>query len=104
MENDLKVVGEYVSWENLNMLIEMRNQLAKRANMNTEAIKKALTNSLDDLKTVEEKLGIKLGPKNVSGRKHENFTNNFLLSYLQKEDTEAKKALLESAKLRKCLG
>jgi phosphoenolpyruvate carboxylase len=104
MENDLKVVGEYVSWENINMLIEMRSQLAKRANMNTEAIKKALTNSLEDLKAVEEKLGIKLGPKNVSGRKHENFTNNFLLSYLQKEDAEAKKALLESAKLRKCLG
>jgi phosphoenolpyruvate carboxylase len=104
MENDLKVVGEYVSWENINMLIEMRSQLAKRANMNTEAIKKALTNSLEDLKAVEEKLGIKLGPKNVSGRKHENFTNNFLLSYLQKEDDEAKKALLESAKLRKCLG
>lgn len=104
MENDLKVVGEYVSWENINMLIEMRSQLAKRANMNTETIKKALTNSLEDLKAVEEKLGIKLGPKSIPGRKHENFTNNFLLSYLQKEDDEAKKALLESAKLRKCLG
>jgi hypothetical protein len=27
-----------------------------------------------------------------------------LLSYLQKQDTEAKTALVESAKLRKCLG
>ena len=60
MENDLKVVGEYVSRENINMLIEMRNQLAKRANMSTETIQKALTNSLEDLKTVEEKLGITL--------------------------------------------
>ena len=68
METDLKLVGEYVSWENINMLIEMRSQLAKRANMNAETIKKGLTNSLEDLKTVEEKLGIKLGPKNVAGR------------------------------------
>jgi phosphoenolpyruvate carboxylase len=104
MEYDLKLVGEYVSWENINMLIEMRSQMAKRANMKEEKIKNALTNILEDLQTVEENIGVKLGPKGVSQRKHENFTNNFLLSYLQKEDTEAKKALLESAKLRKCLG
>jgi phosphoenolpyruvate carboxylase len=72
--------------------------------MSGEAVKQALKNTSDDLKTVEEKFGIKLGPKSVSGRKHENFTSNFLLSYLQKEDAEAKKALLESAKLRKGLG
>ena len=104
MQSDLKVVGAYVSWENINMLLEMSSQTAKRTNMNEEKIKKALTNSLEDLKSVEEELGVKLGPKTVSERKHENFTNNFLLSYLQKDDTEAKKALLESAKLRKCLG
>jgi phosphoenolpyruvate carboxylase len=104
MEYDLKLMGEYVSWENINMLIEMRSQMAKRANMKEEKIKNALTNILEDLQTVEENIGVKLGPKGVSQRKHENFTNNFLLSYLQKEDTEAKKALLESAKLRKCLG
>jgi phosphoenolpyruvate carboxylase len=104
MQSDLKLVGAFVSWENIKMLIEMSGQTAKRANMSEEKIKKALTNSLEDLKTVEEKLGVKLGPKSVSERKHENFTNNFLLSYLQKEDIEAKKALLESAKLRKCLG
>ena len=45
IENDLKVVGEFVSWENINMLMEMKSQLAKRANMNTETIEKALTNS-----------------------------------------------------------
>jgi len=104
MKYDLKLMGEYVSWENINMLIEMRSQMAKRANMKEEKIKNALTNILEDLQTVEENIGVKLGPKGVSQRKHENFTNNFLLSYLQKEDTEAKKALLESAKLRKCLG
>ena len=104
IEYDLKVVGELVSWENINMLLDMRSQLSKRANMNQETIKKAFTQTIEDLRTVEEKIGIKLGPKGVSGRKHENFTNNFLLSYLQKEDDEAKKALLESAKIRKCLG
>jgi phosphoenolpyruvate carboxylase len=86
------------------MLLEMRIQLAKRANMTEETVRKAMQNSLEDLKTVEEELNVKLGAKSVCGRKHENFTSNFLLSYLQKEDQEAKKALLESAKIRKCLG
>jgi phosphoenolpyruvate carboxylase len=104
MEPDLKLVGEYVSWENINMLIEMRSQLSKRAGMNQEAVKSAFTAILEDLQAVEQNLSVKLGPSGVSQRKHENFTNNFLLSYLQKEDGEAKKALLESAKLRKCLG
>jgi phosphoenolpyruvate carboxylase len=104
MELDLKLVGEYVSFENINMLVEMRSQLSKRANMNQEQIKTALTNTLDDLNTVEQNLNIKLGPKGICQRKHENFTNNFLLSYLQKDNDEAKIALFESAKLRKCLG
>lgn len=104
MESDLKSIGEYVSWENIDLLLEMKSLLSKRANMSEETAKQALQNTSDDLKTVEEKLGIKLGPRSVCGRKHENFTSNFLLSYLQKEDAEAKKALLESAKLRKGLG
>ncbi len=91
METDLKLIGEYVSWENISMLLEMANQLAKRANMSEGTVRKALQNSLEDLKTVESELGIKLGPKSVSGRKHENFTNNFLLCYLHKEDADAKK-------------
>jgi phosphoenolpyruvate carboxylase len=104
MDHDLSLVGEYVSWENINMLLEMSQATAKRANMNEEKLRVALSMLLEDLKVVEEKLNFKLGPKGVSQRKHENFTNNFLLSYLQKEDVEAKKALLESAKLRQCLG
>ena len=104
MQPDLKLVGAYVSRQNIDMLLEMIGQTAKRANMNQETFKKALANTQEDLKTVEDKLGIKLGPRSVSERKHENFTNNFLLCYLQKEDDEAKRALFESAKIRKCLG
>lgn len=104
MQPDLNSIGEYVSWENIGMLMEMSHKAAKRANMSEENLKIALLNISDDLKTVEEKLAIKLGPKGLSQRKHENYTNNFLISYMQKEDNEAKKALIESAKLRKCLG
>lgn len=104
MEHDLKSIGEYASWENINMVMEMSQKTAKKANMNEEKLRITLSSILDDLKTVEEKFGITVGPKGVSQRKHENFTNNFLLSYIQGEDNEARRALIESAKIRKCLG
>jgi phosphoenolpyruvate carboxylase len=104
MKHDLNLVGEYVSWKNINTLIEMSKKVSQIANMNMEKLKSSLTSISNDLKTVENKLGVKLGPKGISQRKHENFTNNFLLSYMQREEAEAKKALFESAKLRKCLG
>ena len=86
------------------MLMEMSQKTAKKANMNEEKLRNALLNILDDFKTVEEIFRVKLGPRGISQRKHENFTNNFLLSYIQNEDIEARKALVESAKLRKCIG
>ena len=104
MEHDLNSIGEYVSWENLKMLMEMSHKTAKRADMSEEKLRTALLNSLEDLKTIEEKFSLKLGPKSGAQRKHENFTNNFLISMIEHENEEAKKALIEAAKLRRCLG
>jgi phosphoenolpyruvate carboxylase len=101
---DFAAVGGYVSWENVDMLMGMHLKTAKRANMDVDNLRLALTRILADLKTVEEKLDVKLGPRTSTQRKHENFTNNFLISYLEREDEEAKKALVEAAKMRKCLG
>jgi phosphoenolpyruvate carboxylase len=86
------------------MLMDMHSKTAKRADMNVDSLRLALTRILSDLKTVEEKLDVKLGPRTSTQRKHANFTNNFLISYLEREDEEAKKALVEAAKLRNCLG
>jgi phosphoenolpyruvate carboxylase len=104
LRNDFAAVGGFVSWENVNMLMEMHLKTAKRANMDVDNLRLALTRVLADLKTVEEELDVKLGPRSPTQRKHENFTNNFLISYLEREDEEAKIALVEAAKLRKCLG
>ena len=104
IDHDLNLIGGYVSWENINMLMEMHRKTAERVGMNEEQLKTALTKIMGELKATEEKLGIKLGPRTPTQRKHENFTNNFLISYIEREDDEARKALLEAAKLRRCLG
>jgi phosphoenolpyruvate carboxylase len=104
LKHDFATVSGLVSMENINMLMSMHPRIAKRANMNVDNLRLALTRILADLKTVEEELDLKLGPRTSSQRKHENFTNNFLISYLENEEKEAKKALVEAAKLRNCLG
>ena len=104
LKKDFASVGGYVSWQNINMLMDMHLKAAKRINMDVDKLRLALTRILADLKTVEEKFDVKLGPRTSTQRKHENFTNNFLISYLEREDEEARKALVEAAKMRKCLG
>jgi phosphoenolpyruvate carboxylase len=104
MEHDLSVMGGYVSWQNLNLLLENSKKTAERADMSEEKLKTALTKIAGDLKAAEENLDVVLGPKSPTQKRHENFTNNFLIAYLEREDDEAVKALVEAAKLRKCLG
>ncbi|MCW4006113.1 MAG: phosphoenolpyruvate carboxylase [Candidatus Bathyarchaeota archaeon] len=104
LKHDYNTIGGYVSWENINMLMEMHRKIAKRANMDVDKLRLALTRILADLKSAEDTLNIKVGPQTLAQRKHENFTNNFLISYMEHEDNEAKKALTEAAKLRRCLG
>jgi phosphoenolpyruvate carboxylase len=101
---DLSAVGGCLSWQNVNMLMEMHQKVAERAGANEEKLKIALTRILGDLQTAEEHLGIKLGPRTPTQKRHENFANNFLIAYMEREDVEAKKALVEAAKLRRCLG
>ncbi len=104
LTNDLRTVGGLLSWQNMNMLMEMREQIAKRANINVATLNNAIAQVLDGLNAIEDQLGIKLGSQTPTERKHENFTNNFLISYIEQEDTEARRFLLEAAKLRRCLG
>ncbi len=105
LKHDLTTVGGYVSLENINMLMETHEKVSKKAHLNTEKLKVALAKILEDLKIVEDKLAIRLGPRTPLQKRHENFTNNFLISFIERDDeTEAKEDLIEAAKLRHCLG
>ena len=104
LTNDLRAVSGLLSWENMNMLMEMREDVAKRSNINIANLNNAITQIMGGLDAIEDQLGIKLGSQTPTERKHENFTNNFLISYIEQEDNEARRFLLEAAKLRRCLG
>lgn len=104
LRHDLEVAGGYLSWQTLEMLMSMHDKIAERAGMDREKLKDILTRILEDLKAAEETLGIKLGPRSLSQRRHANLISNFLISYLENNISEAKSALVEAAKIRKCLG
>ena len=104
IEHDLGTVGAYISWENINMLMENSQKIADIVGMSLEKLEIVLTKIQDDLRVVEAKLDIKLGPKTPAQKRHENFANNFLIAYMERETDEAKKSLVEAAKLRRCLG
>jgi phosphoenolpyruvate carboxylase len=104
MENDLRTVGGYVSWENMKMLTENSKKIADLAGMSPERLSTGLARVQSNLRTVEEKLGISLGPNTPNLKRYENFANNFLIALMQGEDEEAKKSLIETAKIRRCLG
>ncbi len=104
IKHDFNAIGGYLSWQNVNILMEMSHKVAERAGACEGKIRTALTRILGDLQTAEEKLGIKLGPRTPTQKRHENFANNFLIAYMENEDDEAKKALVEAARLRRCLG
>jgi phosphoenolpyruvate carboxylase len=104
MKSDLNAVAGYLSWQNLNMLMDMYKAVAKRAEMEEERLRSALTRLLLDIKVAQEDLGIKFGPRTLGHRKYENTVNNFLIAYMQRDDEGAKDYLEEAARLRKSLG
>ena len=104
LKKDFRSVGQYVSWQTINMLMEIHPRVAKVAGMETEALRESLGRLISDLSTVEERFAVKLGPRGGESKRHENFTNNFLISYAEREDEEARDAFNEAARLRRSLG
>ncbi|MFH0896494.1 MAG: phosphoenolpyruvate carboxylase, partial [Candidatus Bathyarchaeota archaeon] len=104
MKNDLNTAGGYISWQNINLIKDMQKEVAIRAGMSEEKLKIAVTKLSNDLESIERCLGTKLGARTLIHRKHENFTNNFLIAYVEHDDNDASNYLLEAAKLREGLG
>ncbi|PVX25376.1 MAG: phosphoenolpyruvate carboxylase [Candidatus Bathyarchaeum sp.] len=104
LKSDLNAVAGYLSWQNINMILGMYKEVAKRAQMNEERLKSALTRFMLDINVAQEDLGIKFGPRNLTHRKYENTVSNFLISYMEQDDQNAKSYLEQAAQLRKSLG
>ncbi|MCX8204641.1 MAG: phosphoenolpyruvate carboxylase [Candidatus Nezhaarchaeota archaeon] len=104
LEHDLRVASGYLSWRNLEMLKDCHELVSKRAGVREESLKSALGEIVEDLRSIEEMFGISPGPRTSSQRRHENFVNNFLISFIEGDAASASSSLLEAARIRRSLG
>jgi len=104
LKHDLDVAGGYLSWRNIEMLKDNCKLVAEKAGMRTEQLMNALGEILADVEAIERTFSIKLGPRSSPEKKHENFANNFLISYMEGDKDGASTSLIEAAKIRRCLG
>jgi len=104
MKQDFVGVSGLVSWETINMLNDSYVKVAKRSGVSVEKLKNGLSSLMEDLSAVEEALSVHLGPRGSVSKKHENFVNNFLLSYIARDHSDARVAFIEAAGLRRCIG
>lgn len=98
--DDLRKVASLVCFDNINLL------LGDEANARPELkpLVSALPYYVEDLETSQNMLNIKPGPRTLSERKYSNIVNNFLISYMDGDESSAKQELLRAAEMRRCLG
>ncbi len=98
---DLGFASEFLCWQNLNYLMGEKEVVEKVTDR--FKLRDVIPEVVRDLETVEQMTNIKLGPKNLDHRKHENTVNNILIS-LAKDTDEITRYIVEAARIRRSLG
>jgi phosphoenolpyruvate carboxylase len=97
IKEDLRAAAEFFSWRNLEVIRESEA-------FDKEFKKFALPLLIEDVKVAEEVMGLKIGPSSSVAKRHENYTNDFIILFSEGKMDEAKQALVTAAKLRRSLG
>jgi len=97
IKEDLRAAAEFFSWRNLEVIRESEA-------FDKEFKKFALPLLIEDVKVAEEVMGLKIGPSSSIAKRHENYTNDFIILFSEGKMDEAKQALVTAAKLRRSLG
>jgi len=101
-KTDLRFAAEFLCWQNLNCLMGEKEIIKKV----TEKFKlqKVIPQIMEDLETLEQVTGIRLGPKKLTHRKHANMVNTILLSIANRNEREIKNYIIEAGKIRRSIG
>jgi phosphoenolpyruvate carboxylase len=100
-KTDVEWAGNYVCWENLNMMLDDAEIVTKISRpYNLSAI---IPQILADIEAYEQQTGVKVGPRTLSQRKHYNIANNTLIA-LAEDTSDVSRYVVESGRLRYSLG
>jgi phosphoenolpyruvate carboxylase len=100
-KEDLSFAAGFLCWSNLNYLMGEKEVLENVTNIFHLGF--VLPEILKDLEVIEENFNIRLGPRDLDRRKHENIVNNILIA-IARNSPEMKRYIEEAAKIRHSLG
>ena len=102
-KSDMEWAGNYVCWENLNMMAddsEIIGKITKPYNLSM-----VIPEILGDIEAFEQHTGVRVGPRTLSHRKHQNIANNTLIALMEDTSgTDVTRYIIESGRLRYSLG
>ena len=102
-KSDVEWAGNYLCWENLNMLSDNADVIAEITRPYN--LKAVVPQILSDIETLEARLGTKIGPRTLSHRKHQNIANNTLIALAEESGgADVARYIVESGRLRYSLG
>jgi len=100
--HDLSFAARFMSWENLNLMLE--GSPSVREVFSVDFLEHFIPSYVEDVRVVEDVLGVRCGPRTLSDRKYANTAENFLISLIERDEEEAKRELERAARLRGSLG
>src|SRR5208337_1046237 len=102
-KNDLEHAANYVCWTNFSLLTddpEVISSVTRPFHLRT-----VVTEILSDIQELENLTSIKVGPRTLSQRKHQNITNNTLIAFAEESSrADVTRYIVESGRLRFSLG
>jgi len=102
-KTDLEQAASYVCWPNFSLLTSDPDVISNVTR--PFQLRSVVAEILSDIQELENRIGIKVGPRTLSHRKHQNITNNTLIA-LAEESThsDVTRYIVESGRLRFSLG
>ena len=102
-KNDLEHAANYVCWTNFNLLTDDPEVISSVTR--PFHLRSVVAEILSDIQELENRTSIKVGPRTLSQRKHQNITNNTLIAFAEESSrADVTRYIVESGRLRFSLG
>jgi phosphoenolpyruvate carboxylase len=102
-KGDVEQATNYVCWANFSLLSDDQEVISRVTR--PFHLKTVVAEILSDIEEFENRTGIKVGPRTLSHRKHQNIANNTLIAFAEEaSSTDVTRYIVESGRLRFSLG
>ncbi len=102
-KSDVEQAANYVCWTNFSLLSDDQEVISRVTR--PFHLKTVVAEILSDIEELENRTGIKVGPRTLSHRKHQNIANNTLIALAEEaSSTDVTRYIVESGRLRFSLG